>query len=162
VHQLTGIRKKGVLFFLCLKGSRVGHGWASASNPTFRRGLFERSEFPSHLDSGQWTRHPQGRAQAKMLLSPFGETKGLRRAGTKARINNPYPNSHPHKPERTRPLHTKDNLDRKSTGYILCVFCYNEGYGRKGCQKSSAEPIFDSGRPVLLVRKSSRGTSCGY
>ncbi len=64
----------------------VGSGWAAAPNPTSRRALSERSELRSHHDSGRWTRHPQGRARAKMVLVPFAETKGTRRAGAKPRI----------------------------------------------------------------------------
>jgi len=50
------------------------------------RALFERSELRSHPDSGWWTRDPQGRARANMVLAPFAETKGPRRAGPTPRI----------------------------------------------------------------------------
>ena len=47
------------------------------------RGLFERSEFrsPNLRDRGKGT--PSGRARAPMVLDPFAETKGSRRAGAK-------------------------------------------------------------------------------
>jgi len=56
----------------------------------WRGGLGPRSEFPSHLDSGWWARDPgelaseqgrRGRAQARMVLGPFAETKGPRLQG---------------------------------------------------------------------------------
>ncbi len=65
-----------------------------STESTFRRRLFERSEFLSHLDSVRRQRHPgepaseQGRRdreRAKMVLGTFAETKGTRRAGTKPR-----------------------------------------------------------------------------
>ena len=49
------------------------------------RGLFERSEFPSHLIRCRGGVYPKGRARAKMVLSTFAETKVLRRAGPKPR-----------------------------------------------------------------------------
>ena len=74
----------------CLRARR-----SRSTESTFRRRLFERSEFLSHLDSVRRRRHPgdpaseQGRrerARAKMVLVPFAETKGTRRAGAKARL----------------------------------------------------------------------------
>jgi hypothetical protein len=65
----------------------VERGGASAPNRPLRRRLFERSEFPEPSYSGRRRRHPQGRAQAEMVLVPFAETKGTRRAGTTPRIN---------------------------------------------------------------------------
>jgi len=43
--------------------------------------MFEHSEFLSHLDLGWWTRNPEGRAQAEMVLPPFAETQGPRLQG---------------------------------------------------------------------------------
>ncbi len=74
-------------FSVSVVGPRVGRGWAAAPNRPLWRALSERSELRSHHDSGRWTRHPQGRARAKVVLGPFAETKGPRRAGAKPRIN---------------------------------------------------------------------------
>ncbi len=72
----------------------VGRGGAAAPNRPLGRALFERSELRSHLDSVRRRRDPgepaseqdrRGRARAKMVLGPFAETKGPRRAGTKPR-----------------------------------------------------------------------------
>ena len=49
------------------------------------RGLFERSEFRSPHLSGPGQRPPKGRARAPMVLGPFAETKGQRRAGAQPR-----------------------------------------------------------------------------
>ncbi len=65
-------------------------GGAGVPNRALRRGLFERSEFPSHLDSGRRRRHPgepaseqgrRGRVRANMVLGTFAETQVPRRAG---------------------------------------------------------------------------------
>ena len=50
-------------------------------NSTIWRGLFERSEFPSHIIRYRGGVHPEGRAQAKKALGTFAETKVPRRAG---------------------------------------------------------------------------------
>ena len=60
-------------------------GCAAVPNFLWGRGLFERSEFRSPNHSGLWQRHPKGRAWAPMVLDPFAETKGSRRAGAKPR-----------------------------------------------------------------------------
>ena len=59
-------------------------GCAAVPNFLWGRGLFERSEFRSPNHSGR-QRHPKGRAWAPMVLDPFAETKGSRRAGAKPR-----------------------------------------------------------------------------
>ena len=62
-----------------------GRGCAPVPRSSWGRGLFERSEFRSPNLSGPGQRHPKGRARAPMVLGPFAETKGSRRAGTKPR-----------------------------------------------------------------------------
>ena len=54
-------------------------------NSSWGRGLSERSEFrsPRKRDWGKGT--PWGHARAQMVLGPFAETKGPRRAGAKPR-----------------------------------------------------------------------------
>jgi len=49
----------------------------------FWRGLFERSEFPSHVIWSRGEVSRKGRAQANMVLGTFTETKVPRRAGAK-------------------------------------------------------------------------------
>ena len=53
------------------------------------RGLFERSEFRSPHLSGPGQRNPEGHARAPMVLGPFAETKGPRRAGPQPRKHSP-------------------------------------------------------------------------
>ncbi len=67
---------------------RLGCGRAGRLNSTFWRGLFERSEFRSHLIWRLGEVYPQGRARAEMVLGPFAETKGPRGAGAKPRMIN--------------------------------------------------------------------------
>ena len=57
-----------------------GRGCAPVPNSSWGRGLSERSEFrsPNKRDRGKGTRAP-------MVLDPFAETKGSRRAGPKPR-----------------------------------------------------------------------------
>ena len=63
-----------------------GRGSAPVPNSRWGRGLSERSEFRSPNLSGLGQRHPKGRARAPMVLDPFAETKGSRRAGATPRI----------------------------------------------------------------------------
>ena len=86
--------------------------WSRNTESTFRRRLFERSEFLSYLDSGRTRRNPgepafeqarRGHARAEMVLVPFAETKGTRRAGTKPRIYNQGRIDH----QKHEPLHGK-------------------------------------------------------
>ena len=62
-----------------------GRGCAPVPNSIWGRGLSERSEFRSPNLSGPRQRHPTGHARAPMVLGPFAETKGPRRAGPKPR-----------------------------------------------------------------------------
>jgi len=64
---------KNLICFLIIS-SAFGRGGASVPNSTIRRGLFERSEFPSHIIRCRGGVHPQGRAQANMVLGHFAET----------------------------------------------------------------------------------------
>ena len=63
-----------------------GRGCAPVPNSMWGRGLSERSEFRSPNLSGPGQRPPKGHAWAPMVLGPFAETKGPRRAGAKPRI----------------------------------------------------------------------------
>ncbi|MDT7042737.1 hypothetical protein [Candidatus Nitronereus thalassa] len=58
-----------------------GRGGAEVLNSTLRRGLFERSEFPSHVIRDRGGVYPQGRARADMVLGTFAETKVPRLQG---------------------------------------------------------------------------------
>ena len=62
-----------------------GRGCAPVPNSIWGRGLSERSEFRSPNLSGPGQRPPKGHARAPMVLGPFAETKGPRRAGPKPR-----------------------------------------------------------------------------
>ena len=62
-----------------------GRGCAAVPKPLWGRGLSERSEFRSRDTEGLGQRHPEGHARAPMVLGPFAETKGPRRAGAKPR-----------------------------------------------------------------------------
>ena len=55
-------------------------------NSIWGRGLSERREFPQPKQAGLGQRHPEGHARAPMVLGPFAETKGPRRAGATPRI----------------------------------------------------------------------------
>ena len=68
-----------------------GRGCAPVPNLIWGRGLSERSEFRSPNHSGLGQRHPKGRARAPMILGPFAETKGPRRAGPRPRKSFPPP-----------------------------------------------------------------------
>ena len=66
----------------------VGRGGASGLNRLlWGGGLFEPSEFLSHLSRCRGGVYPKGREREGMVLGTFAETKELRRAGTKPRIN---------------------------------------------------------------------------
>ena len=67
-----------------------GRGCAPVPKSSWGRGLFERSEFRSPNLSGLGQRHPKGHARAPMVLGPFAETKGPRRAGPKPRKHLPF------------------------------------------------------------------------
>ena len=66
-----------------------GRGCAPVPNSIWGRGLSERSEFRSPNLSGPGQRPPKGHARAPMVLGPFAETKGPRRAGPKPREHSP-------------------------------------------------------------------------
>jgi hypothetical protein len=51
--------------FFSWESPAFGRGGAAVPNSTIRRGLFERSEFPSHLIRCRGGVHPQGRERAK-------------------------------------------------------------------------------------------------
>ena len=84
-----------------------GRGCAPVPKSVGGRGLSERSEFRSPNLSGLGQRHPKGwnelpsirHARAPMVLGPFAETKGPRRAGPKPRKTLPFwragPNCNP-------------------------------------------------------------------
>ena len=66
-----------------------GRGCALVPNLIWGRGLFKRSEFRSPHLSGPGQRHQEGHARAPLVLGPFAETKGPRRAGAQPRKTPP-------------------------------------------------------------------------
>ena len=100
----------------------VGRGGAGAPNRLFGEGCLSRAsslailfgaeaEAPRRACSEQGRR---GRAQAKMLLSPFGETKGLRRAGAKARYKKLLLHPRHRIPDQNLPI--IQDLTKRATG----------------------------------------------
>ncbi len=65
---------------------RVGRGGASVPNRPLGEGCLSGASSLAILFGTEAEGPPWGRARAEMVLVPFAETKGTRRAGTKPRF----------------------------------------------------------------------------